>query len=107
MPPTPADRSRDRLAALTDWSLAHRRRVVAFWLAVAVLGLVSFPIVTAGFSDDPPAPAGTAAAVNQELEQRFGASFSAPLVAVTHPPRNANPTTVRDDLLALERQLER
>jgi RND superfamily putative drug exporter len=97
-------RSRDRLAALTDWTLAHPRRVVSFWLVIAVLGVISFPIVAAGFSDDPPAPKGSAAAVNQTLEARFGSGFSAPLVAVAS---DVDPAAARDDLLTVERELAR
>lgn len=100
-------RTPDRLAALTDWALAHRRRVVVLWLTAAVLGLIAFPVVTANFSDDPPAPRGSAAAVNQALEQRFGASFSAPLVAVVRMAPDTDPAAVRDDLRRLEQRLAR
>jgi RND superfamily putative drug exporter len=106
MPSTPP-RTPDRIASLTEWALAHRRRVVALWLAAAVLGLFAFPIVTASFSEDPPAPRGSAAAVNQTLEQRFGASFSAPLVAVVRLEPSADPAAVRGDLRRFEQRISR
>jgi len=90
------------LAALTNWTLAHPRRVVAFWLALTVAGFIAFPIVTAGFSEDPPAPKGSAAAVNQTFDERFGTGFSAPLIAVAEPPAGAQTGA---DMAALERRL--
>ena len=100
-------RRRDPLAAVTDWALAHGRRVVAFWAVATVLGAIAFPLVASGLGDDPPAPAGTTAAVNQTLEQRFGSGFSAPLVAVAELPAGAEAGSpaVRADLRRVERRL--
>jgi RND superfamily putative drug exporter len=107
-PAAPSAR-RERLTALTDWAMAHSRKVVAFWVVTAILGVVSFPVVTSGFSEDPPARDGSAAAVNQELQKRFGSDLSAPVVAVATLPRDvdAGDPRVRADLRALERRLAR
>jgi RND superfamily putative drug exporter len=96
------------LEALTDWVLAHKRSVAAFWIVLTIAGMFGASRVTDQLDDQFSMPSSEAFATNQEIEQRFSSGgMVEPLVAVAELPAgvSAEDPEVRSDLRRLEDRL--
>jgi putative drug exporter of the RND superfamily len=94
---------------LTDFVLAHKRSVAAFWIVLTIAGMIGAGRVTDQLDDQFSMPSSEAFATNQEIEQRFSSGGTVePLVAVTELPagESADDPAVRSDLRALETRLD-
>ena len=93
---------------LTDFVLAHKRVVAAFWIVLTIAGMFGASRVTDQLDDQFSMPSSDAFATNQEIEQRFSSGGPVePLVAVVELPAGvrADDPAVRSDLRALEGRL--
>jgi RND superfamily putative drug exporter len=93
---------------LTDFVLAHKRSVAAFWIVLTIAGMFGASRVTDRLDDQFSMPSSEAFATNQEIENRFSSGgMVEPLVAVTELPArvNADDPAVRSDLRELEGRL--
>lgn len=96
------------LEALTNWVLAHKRAVAAFWIVLTIAGFWGAGQVTDALDDQFSMPSSEAFAVNEEIEARFGSGgITSPLVGVAElpPGGGADDPAVRADLRRLERDL--
>jgi RND superfamily putative drug exporter len=93
---------------LTDFVLAHKRSVAAFWIVLTIAGMLGASRVTEQLDDQFSMPSSEAFATNQEIEQRFSSGgIVEPLVAVVELPAGVSTEdpAVRSDLRALEGRL--
>jgi RND superfamily putative drug exporter len=96
------------MTKLTDWVLAHKRTVAAFWVLLTIAGFWGAGRVTDALDDQFSMPDSEAFAVNEEIEGRFATGGAAPpLVAVAELPSGSKASDARADLRRLERSLER
>jgi putative drug exporter of the RND superfamily len=93
---------------LTDFVLAHKRAVAAFWIVLTIAGMFGASRVTDQLDDQFSMPSSEAFATNQEIEQRFSSGgIVEPLIAVVELPGgvSADNPAVRSDLRELEGRL--
>jgi putative drug exporter of the RND superfamily len=93
---------------LTDFVLAHKRSVAAFWIVLTIAGIFGASRVTDQLDDQFSMPSSEAFATNQEIEERFSSGGTVePLVAVAELPGgvSADDPAVRSDLRELEGRL--
>jgi putative drug exporter of the RND superfamily len=93
---------------LTDFVLAHKRAVLAFWIVLTIAGMFGASRVTDQLDDQFSMPSSEAFATNQEIENRFSSGGTVePLVAVVELSAgvSAEDPAVRSDLRALEGRL--
>jgi RND superfamily putative drug exporter len=95
------------MTTLTDWVLAHKRTVAAFWVLLTIAGFWGAGRVTNALDDQFSMPDSQAYAVNEEIETRFQTGGAvAPLVAVAELPPGREAAGARADLRRLERSLQ-
>jgi len=98
------------MGGLTRFVLRHRRLVVAFWLALTVVGFATVGKADESFSEEFSVPGREGYETNQEIEARFGNGGDyAPLLAVVRLPEGTavGSPAVRRGLTAVERSIER
>jgi RND superfamily putative drug exporter len=96
------------MTKLTNWVLAHKRTVAAFWVLLTIAGFWGAGRVTDALDDQFSMPDSEAFAVNEEIEGRFQTGGEAPpLVAVAKLPPGSQAADARADLRQLERDLQR
>jgi RND superfamily putative drug exporter len=102
-------RAKRGLESITNWVLAHRRTVAAFWVVLTIAGFYGAGQVTDALEDQFSMPESESYAANQEIETRFGSGGTeAPLIAVAQLPdgKHVDDPGVRRELRELERDLE-
>jgi RND superfamily putative drug exporter len=98
------------MAGLTQFVLAHRRFVVAFWLIITVIGIASVGSATKAFNGQFSVPGRQGYETNAAITRAFGnGGDSAPIVPVVTLPRGESITspTVRSALTAVSTRIER
>src|SRR3954453_12144534 len=99
------------MASLTRWVLGHRRRVVAFWVIVTIVGMASAGSVTDALKQEFSVPGKEGWETNKQIAALFGGTGgdSAPLVPVVVLPRGTTVDSpgVRADLRAIDRRIVR
>jgi len=96
------------MRVVTNFVLAHKRSVAAFWIVLTIAGMFGASRVTDQLDDQFSMPSSEAFATNQEIEERFSSGgMVEPLVAVAELPAgvSAEDPAVRSDLRRLEARL--
>lgn len=94
------------LSRLTNFVLAHKRLVAAFWIALTFAGFFAAGRVGDSLQTQFSMPDSESAAANQEILRTFGSDGTAPpLVAVAELPPGGSASAVRADLRALDGRL--
>ena len=99
------------MAALTRWTLSHRRLIVAFWILVTFVGIATAGSATKAMNQKFSVPGREGWETNLKIAESYRGTGGngAPLVPVVTLPagRSATDPAVRGDLRAVEAKLAR
>ncbi len=97
------------MSTLTRWVLAHKRVVVALWLALAVAGAIAAGPASRAFDPEFSVPDKEGWETNVAIAQRYGGTGgrSTPLLPVVTVPPGRSATAARADLVRLDASLRR
>ena len=97
------------MSTLTRWVLAHKRVVVALWLALAVAGAIAAGPASRALDPEFSVPNKEGWEANVAIAQRYGGTGgrSTPLLPVVTVPPGRSATAARADLARLDASLRR